>query len=173
MQLTRGVPIFSNICRAEIILSWLGVNEMISTRACSQVKHLSIPTERWPPYPCTLAAVWMREWYCTTMKPSKNLRMLISPESMARMGKGQVPSIEGETPHQAGISLSRPWFSYTSRVFSFEEAGRRFSSPSCQYVDLLLVYTWGTPQHRQLPLKLAECFRGSRRDRLCIRDGGS
>lgn len=33
---------------------------------------------------------------------------MICPEPMARMGKGQVPSIEGEIPHQAGISLSCP-----------------------------------------------------------------
>jgi len=174
MQCIRGVRIFSNICGVEIILSWLGVNdslsrsnrgEMMSTWAFSQVKRLSIPTERWPAplslYPCRGLNEGVILYDNEALEKFANVDIsVICPESMVRMGKRQVPPIEGEIPHQAGISLSRPWFSYTSRVFSFEEAGRRFSSPSsCQYVDLLLVHTWGTPQHRQLPLKLAECFQ--------------
>ena len=185
-QCIRGVRIFSNICGVEIILSWLGVNDSLSrsnrgemsTWAFSQVKRLSIPTERWPPYPCTLVAVWMREWYCMTMKPLKNLRMSISQWFVQSRwygwGRGKFHPLKGKSHTKLASAWADPDFPTPAESF-------RSKKPVEDSHHLLLanMSTYCLCIHEGLP-STDSCLwnspsasRGFRRDRLCIRDGGS
>jgi len=164
--------------RKSYFLDWLSRSnrrEMISTWACSQVKRLSISAERWPLYPCTLVAVWMREWDCTTMKPSENLRMSISQWFVQSRwhgwGRGKFHLLKGKSH----TKLASAWavLDFPAPVGSFRSKKPVKDSP---HLFLANMSTYCLCINEGLPSCLwnsPSASRGFRRDRLCKRDGGS
>ena len=182
VQFIRGVQIFSNICGNHTFLiggQW--VAELLEQKRddlyLSVFSSKALFYTNWKAAPLSLYScrglnegVVLYDNEALEKLVNVDISMICS-ESMPQMGKRQVPSIEGEIPHQAWADpdFLEPAGSFRSKKL-VEDSHHLLLANTSTYC---LCIHEGLPSTDSCLWNSPSASRGFRRDQLCMRDGGS